>query len=204
MTIFKPTLRLTRLRIERLTEVAYDQAFHEGVNILRGDNSSGKSTILNFIYYSIGGDITDWSPVALLCSRVLAEVVLNGNTATLAREISAKSGQPMAIFGGRMEDALRAPAASWAKYPYRRSETRESFSQVLFKLLDIPEATNEVSGNVTIHQMLRLMYADQLSPVGTLFKFEQFDPPLLRETVGRLVFGAYENELYRNELRIKG
>jgi hypothetical protein len=70
-------------------------------------------------------------------------------------------------------------------------------------LLDVPEATNEVSGNVTVHQMLRLMYADQLSPVGTLFKFEQFDPPLLRETVGRLVFGAYENELYRNELRIK-
>lgn len=203
MTRFKPTLRLSRLRIERLTEVAYDQAFHEGVNILRGDNSSGKSTILNFIYYSIGGDITDWSPVALLCSRVLAEVVLNGNTATLARDISAKSGQPMEIFGGTMEDALRAPAASWAKYPYRRSETRESFSQVLFKLLDIPEATNEVSGNVTVHQILRLMYADQLSPVGTLFKFEQFDPPLLRETVGRLVFGAYENELYRNELRIK-
>ncbi|WP_266030556.1 hypothetical protein [Brucella intermedia] len=203
MTRFKPTLRLSRLRIERLTEVAYDQAFHEGVNIIRGDNSSGKSTILNFIYYSIGGDITDWSPVALLCSRVLAEVVLNGNTATLARDISAKSGQPMEIFGGTMEDALRAPAASWAQYPYRRSETRESFSQVLFKLLDIPEATNEVSGNVTVHQMLRLMYADQLSPVGTLFKFEQFDPPLLRETVGRLVFGAYENELYRNELRIK-
>lgn len=203
MTRFKPTLRLSRLRIERLTEVAYDEVFHEGVNILRGDNSSGKSTILNFIYYSIGGDITDWSPVALLCSRVLAEVVLNGNTATLARDISAKSGQPMEIFGGTMEDALRAPAASWAKYSYRRSETRESFSQVLFKLLDIPEATNEVSGNVTVHQMLRLMYADQLSPVGTLFKFEQFDPPLLRETVGRLVFGAYENELYRNELRIK-
>ena len=50
---------------------------------------------------------------------------------------------------------------------------------------------------------LRLMYADQLSPIGTLFKFEQFDPPLLRDTVGRLVFGAYENELYANELRLR-
>jgi hypothetical protein len=93
---------------------------------------------LNFIYYSIGGDITDWSSVALLCSRVLAEVVLNGNTATLARDISAKSGQPMEIFGGTMEDALRAPTASWAKYPYRRSETRESFSQVLFSCSMFP------------------------------------------------------------------
>lgn len=47
------------------------------------------------------------------------------------------------------------------------------------------------------------MYADQLSPVGTLFKFEQFDPPQLRDAVGRLIFGAYENELYANELRIR-
>ena len=70
-------------------------------------------------------------------------------------------------------------------------------------MLELPEATSEASGNVTIHQLLRLMYADQLSPVGTLFKFEQFDPPVLRDTVGRLVFGAYENELYANELRIR-
>jgi hypothetical protein len=41
------------------------------------------------------------------------------------------------------------------------------------------------------------------SNIGTLFKFEQFDPPLLRDAVGRLVFGAYENELYANELRFR-
>jgi hypothetical protein len=173
------------------------------VNIIRGDNSSGKSTVLNFLYYGIGGDVSDWSETALLCTRVLTEVSLNGNVATLARDITEKAGQPMEIFGGPMEEALKAPAAGWARYSYRRSESRESFSQILFKLLDIPEASNEASGNVTIHQMLRLMYADQLSPIGTLFKFEQFDPPLLRDTVGRLVFGAYENELYANELRLR-
>jgi hypothetical protein len=203
MTRFKPTLRVQRLRIERLGSKVYDEAFHHGVNIIRGDNSSGKSTVLNFLYYGIGGDVSDWSETALLCTRVLTEVSLNGNVATLARDITEKAGQPMEIFGGPMEEALKAPAAGWARYSYRRSESRESFSQILFKLLDIPEASNEASGNVTIHQMLRLMYADQLSPIGTLFKFEQFDPPLLRDTVGRLVFGAYENELYANELRLR-
>jgi hypothetical protein len=203
MTKFKPILRVQRLRIERLGISVYDEAFHQGVNIIRGDNSSGKSTILNFLYYGIGGDISDWSQTALLCTRVLVEVSLNGNVATLARDITEKSGQPMEIFGGQIDEALKAPAAVWSRYSYRRSESRDSFSQVLFKLLDIPEASNEASGNVTIHQMLRLMYADQLSPIGTLFKFEQFDPPLLRDTVGRLVFGAYENELYANELRFR-
>ncbi|MET4070423.1 cell division protein FtsB [Bradyrhizobium sp. S3.2.6] len=203
MTKFKPILEVQRLRIERLGNKAYDEVFHQGVNIIRGDNSSGKSTILNFLYYSIGGDVSDWSDTALLCTRVLVQVSLNGNVATLAREIAAKSGQPMDVFGGHMNDALAAPTAAWARYPYRRSESRESFSQILFRLLDIPEASNEASGNVTVHQMLRLMYADQLSPIGTLFKFEQFDPPLLRDTVGRLVFGAYENALYANELRLR-
>lgn len=203
MTRFKPTLRIQRLRIERLGSSVYDETFHLGVNIIRGDNSSGKSTVLNFLYYGIGGDISDWSQTALLCTRVLVEVLLNGNVATLARDITEKSGQPMEIFGGHMEEALKAPAAMWARYSYRRSESRESFSQILFRLLDIPEASNEASGNVTVHQILRLMYADQLSPIGTVFKFEQFDPPLLRDTVGRLVFGAYENELYANELRFR-
>ncbi|NTF08896.1 hypothetical protein G6L37_22460 [Agrobacterium rubi] len=203
MIRFKPTLIVRRLRVERLGYQVYDEAFHSGVNIIRGDNSSGKSTILNLLYYGIGGDVTDWSPIALLCTRALVEVSLNGNVATLAREISAKAGQPMEIYGGAMDDALAAPASEWSKYGYRRSDSRESFSQILFRLLDIPEASNEASGNVTIHQILRLMYADQLSPVGTLFKFEQFDPPLLRDTVGRLVFGAYDNELYANELTLK-
>jgi hypothetical protein len=203
MIRFRPTLRVNRLRIERLGIKVYDEKFHLGVNIIRGDNSSGKSTVLNFLYYAIGGDVSDWSETALLCSRVLVEVALNGNNATLSRDINDKVGQPMEIFGGLMDDALVAPAPSWIKYPYRRSDLRESFSQALFKLLDIPEATSENSGNVTIHQILRLMYADQLSPIGTLFKFEQFDPPLLRDTVGRLIFGAYEGELYANEIRAR-
>lgn len=203
MTRFSPSVIVRRLRVERGAHVAYDERFHLGVNIIRGDNSSGKSTILNLLFYSLGGDVSDWSPAALLCTRVLVEAEINGKVATLAREIAAQSAMPMDIYAGQIDDAAKAPASEWSRFPYRRSESKESFSQVLFRLLDIPEASNEASGNVTVHQMLRLMYADQLSPVGTLFKFEQFDPPQLRDTVGRLVFGAYENEHYANVLRIK-
>lgn len=203
MTRFSPSVIVRRLVVERGRHTAYDEKFHLGVNIIRGDNSSGKSTILNLLYYALGGDISDWSPAALLCTRVLVEVELNGKIATLSREIVAQSSMPMDIYGGAMVDAAKAPASEWSRYSYRRSENKESFSQTLFRLLDIPEASNEASGNVTVHQMLRLMYADQLSPVGTLFKFEQFDPPQLRDTVGRLIFGAYENEHYANILRIK-
>ena len=37
-------------------EVAYDEKFHQGINIICGDNSSGKSTITHFIFFALGGE----------------------------------------------------------------------------------------------------------------------------------------------------
>lgn len=200
---FDPTLVVTRLVVERNEQVAYDELFHEGVNVVRGENSSGKSTILNFIFYGLGGDLADWSETALLCTRVIVEVRLNGNRATLSRQISKQAGQPMEIFGGDYETARTAPRTEWKHYPYRRAQSQESFSQTLFRLLGIPEVASDISGNVTMNQILRLLYADQLSPVENLFRFERFDQPALRDAVGRLLCGAYESAIYDNELQIR-
>jgi predicted nucleic acid-binding Zn-ribbon protein len=200
---YEPTLIVMRLVIERNGRAVYDEAFHEGVNVIRGENSSGKSTVLNCIYYGIGGDLSDWSEAALLCTRVIVEVRLNAKVATLSRDIARRPGQPMEVFGGDYDTARSAPRAEWLRYPYRRSQNRESFSQALFRLLGIPEVTSDISGNVTIHQILRLLYADQLSPVEDLFRFERFDQPALRDAVGRLLCGAYESRIYDNELQIR-
>src|SRR5271165_3152632 len=89
MTRFEPTLVVTRLVVERNTRVVYDVAFHAGVNVVRGENSSGKSTVLNFIFYGLGGDLADWSSVARLCTAVTVEVSINGNAATFSREIAS-------------------------------------------------------------------------------------------------------------------
>ena len=200
---YSPTLIVNRVVVERSSAVVYEGAFHRGVNILRGDNSSGKSTIMNFIFYGLGGDLGDWSDVAQLCTRVVVEASFNGMVATLAREISTETGRPMDIYAGSYEASMLAPAVEWKRYPYKRSASLESFSQVLFRLLDIPEVANDETGNLTIHQILRLLYADQLSPVEQIFKFERFDPPTLRDTIGRLLCGAYDSELYNNDVRLK-
>ena len=203
MTLFKPALRVQRLQIERANQVVYDEEFHAGVNVIRGENSSGKSTIINSIFYGLGGDLSKWSDAALRCSRIVTEVNLNGRVATLSREISPQSGQPMDVFGGTVEQARDAPRSEWLRYPYRRSASRESFSQALFRLLEVPEAIGDESGNITIHQVLRLMYSDQLSPVEQLFRHDAFDAVNTRQSVGRLLCGAFDDELYANELRIR-
>lgn len=138
------------------------------------------------------------------CSRVYLQVSLNGNVATLARDVTDKPRPAMDIFAGEIDDARRAPASLWLRFGYIRSDKRESFSQVLFRLLNMPEVVNETSGNITINQLLRLLYADQLSPVGNLFKSQgAFDDAGLRDAVGRLLFGAHSAMFYENEQQIR-
>jgi AAA domain-containing protein len=203
MTSFSPSIQIRRLVVERHGRRVYDEAFHEGINIIRGENSSGKSTILNMIFYGLGGNVVDWSETALLCDTVVVEALFNGKYATISRPISEKSMQPMNIIGCPFDEAMKAPASEWLRFPYRRSEGSESFSQNIFRLLDLPEASNDDSGNITMHQILRLLYADQLSPVESIFKFEAFDNASIREAVGRLLCGAFDNELYENQLAIR-
>ncbi len=195
-----PYLQLKRFVVIRNDkDVVYDEAFHTGLNILSGDNSSGKSTLLNLIYYGLGGDLDKWSQAALLCRKTLAELDLSGNMITVASDISENTASPMELFVGAMGDALEAPSAEWKRYPYRRSASLESFSQVLFRFMGMPEVALETSGNITMHQILRLLYADQLSPIDDIFRFERFEPSNMRDTVGRLLCGAYNNDLYEKK-----
>lgn len=203
MIQFKPTLIIKRLVITRGTHRVYDEEFHSGVNVIRGENSSGKSTILNFIFYAIGGDLGDWSDHALLCDETWVEVEFNGIPATLRREIDSKTMKPMWVYGGRFDDAAVAAIPNWHKYPYRRSANVESFSQALFRLMGLPNVATEGSGNITIHQILRLLYADQLSPVDEIFKYESRDFEDIRENVGNLLSGAYTNDVYEFQQRLR-
>lgn len=203
MTLFKPTLIIREVAVYRGTSYAYRESLHDGVNIIAGENSSGKSTILSLIVYGLGADISNWSEQAQLCDRVSLEVECNGKVATFSRLISAKSGQPMEIFAGSLEQAEKAPTSEWMRFAYRTSGERESFSQAVFNLLDLPELQTDTSGKLTLHQLLRLMYSDQLSAVDHIFRDENFDSPQLREAIGRFLMGAYDTDIYANQLRIR-
>ncbi|HWW49419.1 MAG TPA: AAA family ATPase [Xanthobacteraceae bacterium] len=198
MTRYDPCLTVRRLVVKRATSILYDEAFHSGVNVIRGDNSSGKSTIMNFIFFGLGGDLdrSAWSEHALLCEHVWLEAEFNGNPAVLRRQIDVSSQSAMEIFGGRYEDAVSAPIEAWHRYPYARLKNQESFSQAIFRLLDMPDVAVEGTSSITIHQILRLLYADQLSPTESLFRFEGYDSENLREAVGNLLCGAFDTEIY--------
>ena len=199
-------LFLKRLRIITLkNEVAYDEQFHEGVNIIRGQNSSGKSTIVRFIFYALGGCYFEFVPEALKCREVFAEVLINGDTTlTLCRKIEVTDGKanqraPMYIYIGGMDESLEPVNKNkWKKYGYMTTTQTRSFSNILFEFMGLPEF--KADSNITMHQILRLIYLDQESPLASLFYFEQFDKEIIRETVAELLMGLYDEKLSKAKL----
>lgn len=189
-------------------EYAYDESFHRGVNIIRGQNSSGKSTIIRFIFFALGGTYQDFVPEALRCQFVLAEVETNGIILTLKRYLEktddgsrCKRDIPMYIYFGGIEDYKldkRPKNEKWQKYPYRTTNETHSFSNILFKYMGLPEF--KADSNITMHQILRLIYLDQESPLSSLFFFDQWDKELTRETVARLLMGLYNSQLSQAKL----
>lgn len=168
------------------------------MNIIRGNNGSGKSTIIELIYYVLGADHLSWKEESLKCDYVLALIEISGNIITLRRDITQDGKPPIQIFWGTVENI---DATSWEVYSMRRSEIKESFSQVMLRLLDIPDADDDTS--LTMHQLLRILYIDQITQTNLLMRYESFDTPIIREAVSKTLMGAYDMQLFRDEIELK-
>jgi len=188
-------------------KVAYDENYHHGVNIISGDNSSGKSTISHFIFYVLGGAFNDWVKEAKQCSMVIAEVEMNKAAFVIKREINISSStnkgntqEPIYIYWGNFEKSQESAPSDWQKFGYNTFEDKKSFSNVFFENLGFPLV--KADSNITFHQILRLLYVDQDSPTNSLFLYEQFDTTLTRETISDLLLGVYSEELYSGKQRL--
>lgn len=195
------------LRVYRGQKIAFDEAFESGLNVIQGENSSGKSTILKLLYHGIGGSIAaaDWTESALECDRVFVECNVGGNAVTLGRAITTKSNQPIIVNARHLEDAVsNVGIAEWQEYRYSRNDNTQSFSQFIFMILGMPEAFSEESDFLTFHQFLRIHYADQESSNHSIMKEEDaFDKATTREAVGNFVLGAFDNQLTITEQRLR-
>jgi hypothetical protein len=193
---------LRRFRVLQGGVPIYDQTFHLGVNVVRGENGSGKSTIADFIFYALGGEFDNWKTVAANCDQVQAEIVTAGGVITTRRAIN-KAQTPIEVFFGPFEEAAKQGLDGWQLYPIRRQTNSESFSQIIFRAAGIPEAQSQGASNITMHQLLRLLYSDQRTPASFLFRYESFDTREIREAVGDLLCGISGYEAYEIELMLR-
>nr|WP_319491717.1 hypothetical protein [uncultured Desulfobacter sp.] len=126
----------------------------------------------------------------------MVEVNLNGLLYCLKRNIVDSGQANMSIFEGRFDDAL-SKVDGWTQYPMRRSNLRHSFSQQIFELLGLPRHKTDDSKNLTLHQILRLIYVDQLSSTTKLLKEDkEYDNITFRRAIGDYLLGIDDLEAH--------
>ncbi|MEK0337207.1 MAG: AAA family ATPase [Nitrosopumilus sp.] len=196
-----PSLILNRLVVIGEGKLAFDLRFQKGINIIRGDNGTGKSTIIDFIYYGLGAELTEWTDEQKRCSEVVIEVLINHRVFCLKREIKDSGTAPMYFYEGTSEYALN-DSQNWLRYPIRRSDQIHSYSQQLFKMMGLPQHKTDDSKNLTMHQILRLMYIDQITQTNKLLKADpRYDNYNIRKAIGEFLLGI--DDLVAHNLRQK-
>lgn len=192
---------MNHLTVKKDGRTVMDIQFHKGLNIIAGENSSGKTTAIRFIAFALGAENISFHNEALLCDTVYLEIEANKTVITLSRKVSNEIMRPLAIFWGGMKMALAAGASHWQLFPFKRSESKKSFSQVIFQILELPELRGEGGSNITMHQLLRLIYSDQETPHSEIFRHDRFDRGITRAAVGDYLLGVDSTELYELKLR---
>lgn len=196
MTLFKPTLILQRLIISRGKHIIYNEAFHKGVNIIRGENGSGKTTIVESIIYVLGGALKEKKDEFLLCDYVFAELEINGSVFTFKRPIEEEGSPALDIFEGSYEDALNSHD-HWVRYPNRRTNNQKSYSEIIFNLLRLPEEKTDRGENITIHDVLRLLYEDQYTSADKIFVSQSHpEGNSKKQAISDLLLGIDDFELH--------
>lgn len=196
-------LIVDRMLVYQASNVLYDERFHHGVNIIHGSNGSGKSTLADYIFFGLGGDLREWKPYASRAEAVMVQLTTPVGVITTRRYVSTDGGRPMDIYFGPMDQALTAGADLWQCYSYSRPDRGYSFSQILFRAIGLPEAISDGASNLTMHQILRLLYVDQLTPIQRIFRVDRWDTWQTRQAIGELLAGIGGYELYDKQILLR-
>lgn len=200
--LIKPTLKVERLHVKRGSIITFDEDFHHGVNVLFGKNGSGKTSVIQLLMYGLGYEVPNWKEEAGLCDNIYVEIKVNGSPVTIRRKNNGSDKQSMDFCFSDMDTAFVSPHTNWFNYPYAIG-SKPSFSQQMFDVLGLPEAKADANNNnVTLHQIYRLIYADQSNTSSAIFNNEPFDSAFKRESVGKYLLGLYDNELYDAKIKL--
>ena len=110
---------------------------------------------------------------------------------------------PIEIFEGGFETATKS-TEKWLRYPNKRTDSKRSYSQVLFEILNLPE--QKLDSNVTIHDVLRLLFQDQKTNSENIYASQKFNESQIKlQTISDILFGIgdYESLEIKNELNKK-
>ncbi|ELA8881896.1 hypothetical protein QMJ93_16810 [Acinetobacter baumannii] len=197
MTIYN-TFIINNLTCLKSGKKVIDLNFNIGLNVIYGNNSVGKSTILDLLAYSLGAENIKFKPAALSCDLIFVEVNIQESIITVKREIK-NSRAPLLVFFGNINQSLNAPETEWLKLPYNSTEEKAGFSKFFFDYLNYP-STVSTETSITTHQILRLLYAEQKNNYLPIYRDDLWDNSEKRTAIRDYILGIFSGELYELQL----
>lgn len=176
-----------------------DIELQDGLNVIFGKNSAGKSSLLDVLIYSLGGEEIDFTPIVRQCTNVLTEVQIDKNYLTIGRTISDKKRESLSLFYGNLSSAISSNSDEWHNFTYNSFNEKFGFSKVFFDYLNYPDTVSSET-SITTHQLLRILYADQANNHLPIFRYEKWDNAEKRIAVRDYIFGLFSGELYEQQL----
>lgn len=201
-------LKINKVVIKKSGKDVYNENFHSGINVIRGENSTGKSTIMELISYGLGADIKrqHWKKEALSCDEVFIDLFLNKRRFIFKRPIEDEGSKPPIYMKEGNYDDDSTSLDGWHKYGYKKTEKKVSFATRIFDLLGYDQHVTSEDENLTVHQIFRLMYADQDTPASNIFRWEplNYDRDSMRLAIGEFLFGFDDLSIHglRQKLQI--
>lgn len=188
----KKFLQLKHIEIYSGNQMVYSQAFKMGLNVIAGENSTGKSTIIDFIAHVLGYEEIEWKAIQRKCTHVIAHFCIdNAHDFLLKREINDKKQN--SIHFKNIDES-----SPWIVLPYKNSNEKKSFSSHMFELIGIPTTKLDENSSLTMFHALRLIYADQSTSADSLLnRQKEFDNKSIRRSFSEVLLGVDDFESHR-------
>lgn len=155
-----PSLFIKAIRVLGNSGIVLELSdLRRGINVIRGENSSGRTTLLKLFEFGFGADITVsrfFIPEIQECQRLLMEIELNGVIYTIDRKFGHGSNRVI-VYQGAIDLLLRNES---------HFSVGDEFSDFLLYRLDIPsihylDNYRERERKITFNDLYDALYIDQ-------------------------------------------
>ncbi|MCB8948204.1 MAG: hypothetical protein H6653_09325 [Ardenticatenaceae bacterium] len=197
-----PNLVITEIRVSHKDGgfALSPTRFEKGLNVIRGENSTGRTTLLKLFEFGLGANLKvgNFIPEVKQCEKLVLEVELNGTPYTIDRKFHGS--QELVVYQGRIEDIFRP----------KTTLLRGEMSEFLLRRLGIPVVSviDDYSGRektVSFSDVYNSLHIDQVKGFSNIqANLSEKDRVILFKLLtGISIPNAYELRIKEDELTKK-
>ncbi len=195
-------LNIMRLRVTG--KKTCDYKLRPGVNIFKGSNSTGKTTLIWFFDFVFGSKSKPFIPIIEKnCEYVYVDMKISGNYYTIKRDIETKD--TIYVYDGIYDSIDELEKQTPKKYGWIKSKEKENITTFFFENLGIQPGKVPISSSrvakFSWRNLISLIYVPQNQWVGIQVK-DRFQP-LMKKSVFEIIFGIMDEIIKQKEEKIR-